>query len=81
MSPGSGQKQLTTLYTHCIYALLMTFLNQVIVQRVLAGKNYSHAKGGCVLAGYIKVLPLFILVFPGMIARILFPGKNLIYVD
>ncbi|XP_074640673.1 sodium/glucose cotransporter 4-like isoform X2 [Tubulanus polymorphus] len=47
--------------------------DQVIVQRALAAKNLSHAKGGTILAGYLKFLPLFLLVFPGMMARILFP--------
>ncbi|XP_065570557.1 sodium/glucose cotransporter 1-like isoform X2 [Artemia franciscana] len=45
--------------------------DQVIVQRCLASKNMTHAKGGCILAGYLKVLPLFLMVFPGMISRIL----------
>ncbi|XP_069503458.1 sodium/myo-inositol cotransporter 2 isoform X2 [Ambystoma mexicanum] len=47
--------------------------DQVIVQRSLAAKSLSHAKGGSLLAAYLKVLPLFIMVFPGMISRILFP--------
>lgn len=47
--------------------------DQVIVQRALAGKSYDHAKAGTILCAYIKVLPLFMLVFPGMIARILYP--------
>ena len=48
---------------------------QVIVQRVLASKNYSHAKAGCIMAGYLKFLPLWLIVVPGMIARILYPGS------
>ncbi|XP_069065813.1 sodium/myo-inositol cotransporter 2 [Pleurodeles waltl] len=47
--------------------------DQVIVQRSLSAKNLSHAKGGSLMAAYLKVLPLFIMVFPGMISRILFP--------
>lgn len=46
--------------------------DQVIVQRALAAKNLSHVKGGTILAGYLKFLPLFIIVFPGMMARVLF---------
>ncbi|THD19989.1 Sodium/glucose cotransporter [Fasciola hepatica] len=46
--------------------------DQVIVQRTLSAKNLTHAKGGCLLAGVLKLLPLWLLVFPGMIARILF---------
>ncbi|XP_075384509.1 sodium/myo-inositol cotransporter 2 isoform X4 [Tenrec ecaudatus] len=49
--------------------------DQVIVQRTLAAKNLSHAKGGSLLAAYLKVLPLFMMVFPGMISRVLFPDQ------
>ncbi|KAB7498069.1 Sodium/myo-inositol cotransporter 2, partial [Armadillidium nasatum] len=48
-------------------------LNVVIVQRSLASKNLTHAKAGCVLASFLKLLPLWLIVFPGMVARILFP--------
>jgi len=49
--------------------------DQVIVQRALAAKSLSHAQGGALLAGYIKILPMFIMVMPGMISRILFPNE------
>ena len=45
----------------------------MIVQRALAAKNLSHAKIGCVLAGYLKIFPMILIVMPGMISRILFP--------
>ncbi|XP_036594279.1 sodium/myo-inositol cotransporter 2 isoform X2 [Trichosurus vulpecula] len=47
--------------------------DQVIVQRSLAAKNLSHAKGGSLMAAYLKVLPLFLMVMPGMVSRVLFP--------
>uniref|UniRef100_A0A8C6V4N1 Sodium/myo-inositol cotransporter n=1 Tax=Neogobius melanostomus TaxID=47308 RepID=A0A8C6V4N1_9GOBI len=46
--------------------------DQVIVQRVLAAKNISHVKASTIMAGFLKILPMFIIVIPGMIARILF---------
>ncbi|CAF1138164.1 unnamed protein product [Rotaria sp. Silwood1] len=49
--------------------------DQVIVQRTLAAKNLSHARAGCLFAGLLKFLPLFLMVFPGMVARILFPDE------
>ncbi|XP_066547990.1 sodium/glucose cotransporter 4 isoform X2 [Amia ocellicauda] len=49
--------------------------DQVIVQRSLSAKNLSHAKGGSVLGGYLKVLPMFFIVMPGMISRALFPDE------
>ncbi|TNM94372.1 hypothetical protein fugu_002548 [Takifugu bimaculatus] len=49
--------------------------DQVIVQRVLAAKNIVHAKGSTIMAGCLKILPLFVIVIPGMIARILFADE------
>jgi SSS family solute:Na+ symporter len=49
--------------------------DQVIVQRTLAAKNIKHAQGGTVLAGFLKILPVFLLVVPGMIARVLYPAE------
>lgn len=39
----------------------------MMVQRALAAKSLSHAQGGTLLAGYIKILVLFMMVMPGMI--------------
>ena len=47
--------------------------DQVIVQRVLSAKNEAHARGGAIFSGFLKILPVFILVLPGMIARVLYP--------
>ncbi|KAM4896060.1 sodium/glucose cotransporter 4-like [Sylvia borin] len=49
--------------------------DQVTVQRALSAKNLSHAKGGSVFAGYLKLLPVFFIVMPGMISRALFPDE------
>jgi SSS family solute:Na+ symporter len=42
--------------------------DQFIVQRVLAAKDQNHARRGTIFAGYLKLLPLFIFVIPGVIA-------------
>ncbi|CAF4636275.1 unnamed protein product [Rotaria socialis] len=47
--------------------------DQMMVQRVLAAKTISHARGGTLLAGYLKILPLFMIIIPGMISRTLYP--------
>ncbi|XP_042221696.1 sodium/glucose cotransporter 5-like isoform X3 [Homarus americanus] len=49
--------------------------DQMMVQRVMAARSLSHAKGGTIFAGYAKILPLFIIIFPGMISRVLFPNE------
>jgi SSS family solute:Na+ symporter len=46
--------------------------DQTIVQRVLGAKTRSDAQLGAVFAGFLKILPLFLLVFPGVGAYILF---------
>ncbi|MEQ2278834.1 Sodium/nucleoside cotransporter [Ameca splendens] len=47
--------------------------DQVIVQRCLAARSLTHVKAGCIVCGYLKLLPMFLMVFPGMISRILYP--------
>jgi solute:Na+ symporter, SSS family len=42
--------------------------DQFIVQRVLSAKNRHEARKGAILAGYFKLLPVFIFLIPGMIA-------------
>lgn len=49
--------------------------DQVIVQRVLAAKNIAHAKCSTLMAGFLKILPMFLIVIPGMISRILFADE------
>ncbi|XP_076021963.1 LOW QUALITY PROTEIN: sodium/myo-inositol cotransporter-like [Genypterus blacodes] len=49
--------------------------DQVIVQRVLAAKNIAHAKGSTIMAGFLKILTMFIIVIPGMISRIFFADE------
>lgn len=55
-----------------------------MVQRLLAAKSLSHAQGGTLFAGFMKILPIFLIVMPGMISRVLFTGNfncnNIIYI-
>ena len=46
--------------------------DQHIVQRVLAAKTESDARRGTIFAGYLKILPVFIFVLPGMVAAALY---------
>ncbi len=38
--------------------------DQVIVQRVLSARDEGHAKAGTIFAGFLKILPVFLLVSP-----------------
>lgn len=46
--------------------------DQFIVQRVLAARNIDEARTGTIFAGFLKILPVFIFVLPGVIAAALY---------
>lgn len=50
--------------------------DQTIVQRVLGARTQRDAQIGPVFAGFLKILPVFLLVLPGVIGFVLF--KDLI---
>jgi SSS family solute:Na+ symporter len=46
--------------------------DQTIVQRVLGARSSEDAQLGPLFAGFLKILPVFLLVLPGVIAYVLF---------
>jgi SSS family solute:Na+ symporter len=42
--------------------------DQTIVQRVLGAKDENHARVGPIFCGFIKILPVFIFILPGLFA-------------
>ncbi|MEM8893015.1 MAG: sodium:solute symporter [Bacteroidota bacterium] len=48
--------------------------NQYIVQRVLGAKNVKHARWGVIFGGFLKLIPLFIMVIPGAMAISIYQG-------
>jgi SSS family solute:Na+ symporter len=79
-------QQLSMLHTHdsaglSWYAVLLGYpilgiwywcTDQTIVQRVLGARSSEDAQLGPLLAGFLKILPVFLLVLPGVIAYVLF---------
>ena len=51
-------------------------LNQYIVQRVLGARDITEARRGAILAGLLKLTPLFIMMLPGAFAFTLLPGLD-----
>ncbi|MGF1475289.1 MAG: sodium:solute symporter [Geminicoccaceae bacterium] len=47
--------------------------NQYIVQRVLGARSVRDAQWGSIMAGFLKIIPLFTMVIPGVMAIRLFP--------
>ena len=50
-------------------------ITQLIVQRTLSARNMVHAKAGTLFGSALKMTGLLLFVIPGMISRILYPGK------
>ena len=46
--------------------------DQMIVQRTLAADNVKSARSATIFAGFLKILPVFILVLPGLAGAVLF---------
>ncbi|XP_037366870.1 solute carrier family 5 member 4 isoform X1 [Talpa occidentalis] len=63
------------IFGNTLVAMWYWCTDQVIVQRCLSGKNMSHVKAACVMCGYLKLLPMFFMVMPGMISRILYTDE------
>jgi SSS family solute:Na+ symporter len=49
--------------------------DQTIVQKVLGAKTLTDAQNGPLFAGFLKILPVFIMVFPGILAYALFSDQ------
>lgn len=49
--------------------------DQTIVQRILGAKTQRDAQYGAIFAGFIKILPVFFMVLPGVIGYVLFKDK------
>ena len=50
-------------------------LDQAIVQRVLSARSLDHARASTTFAGFLKITPVFLMVFPGLVARRLFDAE------
>ena len=46
--------------------------DQTIVQKILAAKTEKDGRDGAIFAGFLKILPVFLMVLPGAIAYVLF---------
>lgn len=78
-SEKKGFTFLDMLFGHLILGIWYWCTDQTIVQRVLGAKSEKQAKLGALFAGFLKILPVFIMVVPGILAFALFKediGEN-----
>jgi solute:Na+ symporter, SSS family len=57
-----------------VIAIWYWWADQYMVQRIMCARNIERARRGTILAGFLKILPVFILVMPGLIAAVMYPG-------
>ena len=72
---SSGLTWYAVLLGYPVLGLWYWCSDQTIVQRVLGAKTLRDAQVGPLFAGVLKILPVFILVLPGVIAYVLFKDK------
>jgi len=49
--------------------------DQTIVQNILAAKSEKDGRDGAIFGGFLKILPVFIMVFPGVMAFALYQDQ------
>lgn len=84
MFPPLSDKEypwLGILFASPIVGLWYWCTDQHIVQRCLAGKNEQEARRGTIFAAYLKLLPFFIFLIPGLIAYALKAQGKLVMDD
>ena len=59
-----------------IISLFWAISNQELLQRTLGAKDTRNAQLGMLLGGFLKLIAIFVLVFPGILAFKLIPGIN-----
>jgi len=76
---ASGLAWYAVLLGYPILGIWYWCSDQTIVQRVLGARSQKDAQLGPLFAGFLKILPVFIMVLPGVLGYVLF--KDLIGSD
>lgn len=66
---------LAMLFGYPVLGIWYWCTDQTIVQKVLAAKTERDGKNGAIFAGFLKILPAFIMVFPGVLGYVLFKDQ------
>jgi SSS family solute:Na+ symporter len=74
---SSGLPWYAVLLGYPVLGIWYWCADQTIVQRVLGAKDENHARVGPLFCGFIKILPVFIFVMPGLFAYALYQTGRL----
>jgi solute:Na+ symporter, SSS family len=65
------------LFGYPILGIWYWCTDQTIVQKVLTARTEKDGQSGALFAGLLKILPVFLMVFPGVLGYVLFKDKIL----
>jgi len=66
---------LTLMIGYHVLGIWYWCTDQTIVQKALGARDMRNGQLGAIFAGWLKILPLFFMVFPGVVAYVLFKDK------
>jgi SSS family solute:Na+ symporter len=61
------------LFGNLFVGIFYWCMDQAIVQRALGARDIDQGRKGAIFGGFLKILPVFLFVLPGVIAVVLFP--------
>jgi len=73
----SGMSWIAVFLGYPVLGIWYWCADQTIVQRALGAKDENQAKAGVLFCGFIKILPVFIFVLPGLFAYALFKSGQM----
>ena len=66
---------LTLMIGYHVLGIWYWCTDQTIVQKTLGAKDMRHGQLGAIFAGWLKILPLFFMVLPGVLAYVLYKDQ------
>lgn len=69
---SSGMSWVAVFLGYPVLGIWYWCADQTIVQRVLGARDENHARAGALFCGFIKILPVFLFVLPGIFAYVLY---------
>ncbi|MEX6689541.1 sodium:solute symporter [Danxiaibacter flavus] len=73
----SGMSWMAVFFGYPVLGIWYWCADQTIVQRALGAKDENNARAGALFCGFIKILPVFIFVMPGLFAYVLYHSQKL----
>jgi len=78
-APGSlGLREFSwysILFGYPVLGIWYWCTDQTIVQKILAARTEKDGRDGAIFAGFLKILPVFLMVLPGVIGYVLYKDK------